>query len=248
MKKQSLVADLGGAPFTKEDMRTVFNDELWDAMESILYAYNADTEGLIISGCEVTGGGPYNIAAGIVYLNGEFMRLPAATGQTLPKYIAPAAAVNDTRTFADSTSHALFITKAAELVGSAPGAGQYVAITTATDSDDRRWIPIAASVKLRTKILLIGDWDMDATGNLNVTHGLPDFKKIRGVDVVIRDDADTTYYNLPYTASAGTAGAGVNIMTSTVINLARVTGGNFDSTSFDSTGYNRGWVTITYEA
>lgn len=246
MKKITSSATLGGAPFTKEDMRTVFNDEIWSAMQAMLSPFNADTEGIIVSGCVVSGGGPYDISAGIVYLDGEFMRLPAATGQTLPKYIAAAAAVNDARTFADGTNNTLFITKAAELVGSAPGT-QYVAITTATDPDDRRYVPIAASVKLRTKIIEIGDWDMDTDGNKNVTHGLPDFKKIREVSVVVRNDADDTYYTLPYSASAGTAGGGVNLISSTIVNIARVTGGAFDTTDFNATTYNRGWVTITYE-
>ncbi len=138
MKKITSVADLGGGPVTKEDLRTVFNDELWDAIEAILGMFSANTEGVIVSGCVISGGGPYDITAGIVYLNGEYMRLPALTGQTLPKYIAPATAVNDNRLFSDATTHALYITKSAELVGSAPGAGQYIAITVSTDPDDRR--------------------------------------------------------------------------------------------------------------
>ncbi len=150
MKKINSTGQTGGAPVNQEDLRTVFNDEIWDAIEALLSPFSADTEGVIVSGCVISGGGPYDISAGIVYLNGEFMRLAAATGQTLPKYIAPATAVNDNRVFADQTTKTLFITKGAELVGSAPGGSQYVAITTTTDPDDRRQRNLMARRALTT--------------------------------------------------------------------------------------------------
>jgi hypothetical protein len=315
MKKINSSGQLGGMPINQGDMREVFNSEIWDAMEALLYTFDADTQGVIVSGCVISGSGPYDISEGIVYLNGEFMRLPAATGQTLPKYIAPAAAVNDNRVFADTTTKTAFITKSAELVGSAPGVGQYIAITSSTDPDDRRIRglfqlrgdvvdalnntsvdkalsanqgkvlndAIALKVSksgdsmsgpltslstgefqggirtdssgsfLLTKVIDIGDWNMDSTSIITVAHGLGSgFVKIRSVEVIIRNDSNTNLYNLRSTftnagLSSNVTGA-IENMDNANIALTRVTSGFFDSGDFDSTGYNRGWVTIVYEA
>jgi len=249
MKKISSSATLGGAPVHKGDLRETFNDEIWDVIEALLSPYNSDTEGIIVSGCEITGSGPYDIAAGIVYLNGEFMRLAAATGQTLPKYIQAATAVNDTRTFNDGTSAAVFVTKSAELAGSAPGSGQYIAITSTTDPDDRRWkYPIQSAARLKKKVVLIGDWNMDSISGVSVNHGLSDFTKIRGIEVIIIDDAGTTLRSLDHVSAGSSApDGGVNDVNSTTIGLGRFSTGVFDGTAYDQTSYNRGWITITYE-
>jgi len=246
---------LGGAPIFKDDLKTIFNDELWAVIQAMLSAFDSNTEGLVISGCVTTANaGNFDMTAGIVYLNGEFMRIAAVTNQSFTKYIAPSTAVNDTRTFEDSSSQVVAVTKGAELVGSAPGAGQYLTIASLTDLDNRRWKAMSSEgVNVRTKIIEIGDWDMDADATKQVTHGL-DFTKIRSVSAVIRNDAGTGQFPVP--SSLSTTGVAElffanNIVpvpiTSTVIVLARLTGGGFDDTAFDSTSYNRGWITIVYE-
>lgn len=139
MKKLVSSADLGGAPITKADLREVFNDEIWDALEALLAPFNSDTEGLIISGCAFSNNaGNFDMTAGIVYLNGEFMRIAAVTNQSYTKYIAPATPTSDSRVFGDSTSHAVTQTKTAGIVGSAPGAGQYITISSLTISNARK--------------------------------------------------------------------------------------------------------------
>jgi len=96
----------------------------------------------------------------------------------------------------------------------------------------------------------IGDWDMDGTASVNVAHGLSaSFINIRSAIAMIRDDSSVS--NKPLNAPAGAAdttpqGAVGNI-DSTNVNLVRLTGGDFDSVSYDSTSFNRGWVVITYE-
>lgn len=130
---------LGGAPLNKNDLKTIFNDEIWSATEAILSPFIADTEGIIVSGCIITGGGPYSISAGIVFLNGEFMRLPAQTGLSLPQYIIPSTPVGDSRVFGDGTTQVVAVNKSAIASGSLPGSGQYIAITSSTDPDDRRY-------------------------------------------------------------------------------------------------------------
>ncbi len=152
MKKFTTATDLGGAPINKNDLRDVFNSEIWDAIESLMSQFSSDVQGVVIEGCATTAnGGNFDMTAGVVFLNGEFMKISAATNQSFTKYIAPATAINDTRTFADSTSHVVTIDKKAELVGSAPGSGQYITIASLTDLDDRRWSPATVQTSIALK-------------------------------------------------------------------------------------------------
>lgn len=260
MKKIVSATDLGGAPFFKNDMREVFNSEIWAALEALLSPFNSDTEGLIISGCVFSNNaGNFDMTAGIVYLNGEFMRIAAATNQTYTKYIAPKTPTSDSRTFADGTTHAVVQTKEAELVGSAPGAGQYITINSLTGMLDRVWRPATTETpKLRTKVIEIGDWNMDTTNVVYIAHGLPDWKKIRSISAVIRNDSDTEYYmlglddNSDVGSTSGTGsvlgpGSSNGFNSENIIRLGRTTSGRYDGTDFDSTSFNRGWVTVTYE-
>ena len=100
-------------------------------------------------------------------------------------------------------------------------------------------------ISIRTKIIEIGDWDMDADGNLDVNHGLA-LTTIRTVEVTIRDDADIIYYTFPSYFS-DTINAGVLQITTTQVKLERKAAGIFDGVGFDATSYNRGWIIIQYE-
>lgn len=169
MKKLTTATDLGGAPITKNDLREVFNSEIWAAIQALLSPYDADSQGIVVSGCVTTANvGNFDMTAGIVYLNGEFMRIAAATNQTFTKYIAPKAVINDTRTFADTTTHVVTIDKQAELVSSSPGAGQYITISSLTDLDDRRWTP-ASNQGLA--VVSGGSWITTALANTDVQNG-----------------------------------------------------------------------------
>lgn len=91
---------------------------------------------------------------------------------------------------------------------------------------------------LRTKILEIGDWDMDANASVNVAHGITDlYLKVRGIEVMIRGDVAGVYTLY---------GGGYALVVTSNITLNRTASSLFDSVSFDSTSYNRGWITIHY--
>lgn len=254
MKKITQSATTGGAPIYLDDFKDVFNKELWDVLEGILSGFNSViTEGVIVSGCDLTGSpGNYTLSAGIVYLDGEFLRVPQSTGLSLPQYIIPATDVNTTRTFEDTVIKTLFVTKAAELSATETANGQYIAITTATDPDNQRLNKFMVSNSfLRTKVIEIGDWNMDSTTDVSVSHGL-DVTKIRSITAIIRDDSDTVFIPIDRiqiiagSEISGTPG-GCAAGTSDIF-LGRVTSRFFDSTSYNATGFNRGWVTIIYEA
>jgi hypothetical protein len=96
-------------------------------------------------------------------------------------------------------------------------------------------------------VVEIGDWDMDADSSVPVAHGIADFTKIREITAMIRDDADIARTPLnAFSSVSGLIGGGVLQAGATTVILDRLTGGGFDSTNFNSTGFNRGWITITY--
>jgi hypothetical protein len=106
---------------------------------------------------------------------------------------------------------------------------------------------VDGAVLVNTKIIEIGDWDMDANATVTVAHGVTD-SKIRSVSAMIRDDSNAFFNLINYVdASTIAAQGGVAGYNSGNIVLARLTGGAFDSASFNATAFNRGWITIVYE-
>lgn len=96
----------------------------------------------------------------------------------------------------------------------------------------------------------IGDWDMLATETINVAHHL-DNTKIRTVNGIIRNDADTIYYpitpqgDVVGSAPANDINVSIQSCSSTNIKLSRRdAAAHFKSVNFDSTSYNRGWLYI----
>jgi len=106
------------------------------------------------------------------------------------------------------------------------------------------------SLKYGVKTIEIGDWNMDADAGKVVPHGLSatEWKTIRNINVVIRDDAESAHVPLNglNDDSDGLMMGGITYYDSVEIELKRYTTGRFDSASFDSTSYNRGWITFTY--
>ncbi len=103
-------------------------------------------------------------------------------------------------------------------------------------------------VSLKTKIIEIGDWNMDTDVSVTITHGLIQ-ENIRSVSGMIRGDLGVGSFIPIDGVDAGTSNAwgGYGGILATNIILTRLTGGPFDDTDFDSTSYNRGWITIQYE-
>jgi hypothetical protein len=103
--------------------------------------------------------------------------------------------------------------------------------------------PVNSNVKLNTKVLEIGDWNMDSTGAIGIAHGLTKTKIRPSVSVLIRaDDGDLYGFNADVNATSQTYYS----ITDTQVFLIRGIGSFFDSTSYDATSFNRGWVTLHY--
>lgn len=94
-----------------------------------------------------------------------------------------------------------------------------------------------------TKIINMGDWNMDSTASLAVAHGLT-LANIVAVSAMIRNDADTVHY--PLTRNNSNGDGSVNTIDVTNVNMTRKVGGVYDSVNFDSTSFNRGWVFVVH--
>lgn len=100
---------------------------------------------------------------------------------------------------------------------------------------------------LKVKLIEIGDWNMDTTANVSINHGLT-LAQIRSVTgVIIRDDSSFYFPIGSVNGGAGLISAGFGSISATQVAIFRTTGGDFDTANYDSTGFNRGWITITYE-
>jgi hypothetical protein len=101
--------------------------------------------------------------------------------------------------------------------------------------------------RILTKIINIGDWNMDTTETVNIAHGLT-MGDIRSVTAIVRPDNGTPLYVLStgYVDTPAEIEAFINSIDATNVNIKRRTGGVYDNANFDATSYNRGWITITY--
>jgi hypothetical protein len=123
------------------------------------------------------------------------------------------------------------------------------------DNDYSGWQLMEALMALmggvKTKIVNIGQWNMYATGGgtgtvtKNVNHGLADHTKIRQLDAIIIGDDGLLYPILQLTSGAN-AGARVAFADATKCAINIEQNGLFDTTNFDSSIANRGYLIIRY--
>lgn len=119
---------------------------------------------------------------------------------------------------------------------------------------------VVGGITLETVVVEIGTWDMDAADYKEVAHGLAAHTNIRSIDVMVVGDSGGIYKldgvnDVGGSSSTVTGGValrnsigGTVGITSTIITLTRTNGSYFDGLEFNSTGINRGWITITYVA
>ncbi|HOW83280.1 MAG TPA: hypothetical protein PK573_12020 [Spirochaetota bacterium] len=104
----------------------------------------------------------------------------------------------------------------------------------------------SAGATYRKKEIPIGDWNMDSTDYVDVAHGLTN-SKIRSITACVRTDDEGSPEPLNRGKNAtDTTPQGFCIVVYTNIRLFRLTGGHFDSTSYNATSFNRGYITIEY--
>ena len=124
----------------------------------------------------------------------------------------------------------------------------WVGVRSSISSKANILIETGASALLRCKVININDWNMDSTHYVDIAHGLT-AANIRSVSaVVIRDDS--AMY-IPSGFGNETFGSLSDLQVSysgTNVRLMRIASGFFDNVDWDSTGFNRGFITIWYTA
>lgn len=126
----------GGVPIFSENVNDALQKEMMDAIQAVASAV-ADGQALIVTGCVFAslGAGNYSMSAGIVLLDGVLMRIDAVASTTLTKYIAAGTPTIVTAAFEDGGTKNLTTETKATLQGSAPGAGQYITVTSVNFAD-----------------------------------------------------------------------------------------------------------------
>lgn len=102
---------------------------------------------------------------------------------------------------------------------------------------------------LTTLTLDIGDWNMLGNRFANVLHGLSatEWKTIKTLNVIIRNDADSKYVPLASVSDySGLIDGGVTFIDSSTIQISRTDLREFANAAYSTTSYNRGWITLEY--
>ena len=94
------------------------------------------------------------------------------------------------------------------------------------------------------KIIEIGDWNMMATAIVNVPHNL-NCGSIVMVQCIVQDDTGNNKYILIGDVT-NNMDAKIDKIDNTNVIISRKSGGLFQNVNFDSTSYNRGFITILY--
>lgn len=171
-------------------------------------------------------------------VDGQIAALVAAAPGALDTLDELAAALGDDANFASTVTNSI-ATKVAK-------AGDVITGTLEVQGGYRTK---NSGPYLKTEVLQIGDFDMTAgVGIKDVSIGAIDYKKVRSIGVIIRDDTDTVYLTPDSQSGPGTPDLEVRLVAGNVrlMNM-NISGGLFGTTDYNATGYNRGWVTITYE-
>lgn len=105
---------------------------------------------------------------------------------------------------------------------------------------------LSSTNSIGIKVLPIGNWNMDSTVSVSVAHGITG--AIVFCQALIINDNATGSLNLETSASENTDyyPSGYYIVESSNISLYRATGRVFDSTDYDSSPFNRGYIIIAY--
>lgn len=120
-------------------------------------------------------------------------------------------------------------------------------------------LPASGTANLKIKVVEIGDWNMDSSDAVTVDIGVSR-EDIRMIQAMIRSDLSSGLVplNSPQNFTGGSYGGGVENpgggidygsegLGGTSIILSRATSGVFDTTDYNATAYNRGYVTVIYE-
>ncbi|MCK5602014.1 hypothetical protein KAR91_09100 [Candidatus Pacearchaeota archaeon] len=107
-------------------------------------------------------------------------------------------------------------------------------------------IETTGNAVLNVAIIPIGDWDMASSTSVNVAHGFADITKIMNIQGLIRNDDATISYPLTLAGKGSLGEASISQIDATNVLLITQAAGEYQSTDFNATSYNRGWLTVWY--
>lgn len=250
-----ITTDNGGLPIQLDDFRFI-DDSVRNAFKGLISAFGINPdESFILSGAGSTLNGPnYDIAAGYICLNGEVLEVEA---HSIPTTLGPGEAhvwrLKTTfdpaglKTFESTLSFDTYEIRQAEVVVEVP-VGGFMPMLAPTIH--QRMAANGFGTILQTKVLDIGNWDMDADITLPtpVAHGLTDITKIRSVSVMILNDAGNGMTPLDsYTNAIPGMNGGITSIGTSAVAMSRRNGGLFDHIDYNNASINRGYLTIKYE-
>ena len=243
---------LGGLPLVLDDLRWFFgrlgspNEGIYQAFNNLLRGFgnNFIVQGIVIAGSSPT----LAISEGWVLLDGELLKvdnqfnIDTSTDNKFVKVTTFDSRGN--KTFQNATIEDTYEKNRAVVQGTSGN----LDFDDNTFSDLRTIADISGTdTPIKKKIIDIGDWNMDVDSTVSVSHGISDFKKIRSIEIIIRDDGDNFYTILNAVNTTGAIEGGVGLFDGTNIILTRTSGGLFDATGFDSTSFNRGFITVEFK-
>lgn len=184
-------------------------------------------------------------------MNNIFVITPTATRiLTLPTTGVAAGDTIDINNLASAQDVTVEASGGTDIVTYADHRVRFTALQ-GTPTTDAHWRvePVTGEYSAASKEIIavttieIGDWDMVATVALNVNHNLT-LVNIRYCMVLIRNDLLNSFYSIDTNSPTGTNPEGVWVLGATQVAMQRLTGGFFDGASFDSTSFNRGYITL----
>jgi hypothetical protein len=258
------IAGSAKAPFIKDThdhYKEAIAEATSESVKGLLGGYTTN-DLIVLWGCTVTvtggaipGTGTATLSAGAIYYNGEIypvdanLALATTNPQTLIWSVATTYIASDsTLEWSDGVIRDLHQIDKLALSAGTTGSGlaDYDGATVKyTGGIYRSSGGTESGHFLRTKVIEIGDWDMDTASGVSFAHGIT-FSKIRNLEAWIYNDSGTVLENLQGINQADDLPVGNAAATTTLISLYRKTGGLFDSVNYNATGYNRGFVTIQY--
>lgn len=249
------ISGLAKAPFIKDThdhIKESIQESTGNIVKGLLGSYTTG-DLIVLYGCVVSATipGTSSITAGAIYYNGEIYEVDASaslitTGSDTLVWgvVTTYLAADSSLTWSDGVIRNLHRIDKLALSAGASGSGiaNYNGATVKT-------LP---SFQPKSKIIDIGDWNMDSTSTISVAHGLTP-SKIRSFNVFIYPDASSTvllpidYVDMGggFSGSATLPSGAANLAGSNIV-LIRAAGGSFDNTGFDQTSFNRGYITIMY--
>lgn len=245
--------DLGGMPFVLNDFRwflgqiVVGNQGIYAALNNLLRGFGDD---FIVQGCTLGGvSGAYTLTEGWIMLGGELLKVDAqaAFNEAInSKFIKVTTydSAGDKQMRNGATAQTYQVNRG--VISGTSGNLAYNGDTLEdlivpsfllTDLIPNPGTP--SVIKIKKKILKIGDWNMDSTVLVSISHGLT-LSKIKTAKVSIIEDNNQIH-------SMVSEGLTSVKITSTSVILTRTASGAFDISDFSGTSFNRGFINIEYE-